>query len=178
MAITPTSRAKAPPTSQRKCGRCTKCCSVIEVREISKPGQQTCPNECADGCAIYATRPKSCRDFSCNWLRGEGVDEERPDKLGIFFYYFPFRQLNQMILICQEAWPQAFQQPRVKALITARSRTQLVLIRSEKALANWLLGPPRELLRVRPIIDAPDFTADPAIVPPPAKIRMLEKMLD
>jgi len=39
------------------------------VAELQKPAQRWCRH--ADpklGCTIYAERPQSCRDFSCQWL--------------------------------------------------------------------------------------------------------------
>jgi Fe-S-cluster containining protein len=35
------------------------------------------------GCNIYETRPKGCRDFQCEWLKGYGSEDERPDRLHI-----------------------------------------------------------------------------------------------
>ena len=31
-------------------------------------------------CAIYGTRPTSCRTFNCLWLRGVGSEAMRPDR--------------------------------------------------------------------------------------------------
>jgi hypothetical protein len=33
------------------------------------------------GCGVYADRPRACADFSCYWLRAEGLDDRwRPDR--------------------------------------------------------------------------------------------------
>ncbi len=67
----------------------------MHVEELDKPAGQTCPSARAarrggvggrgGGCAAYADRPASCRDFQCLWLhglRGTGA-EHRPDRLGL-----------------------------------------------------------------------------------------------
>jgi hypothetical protein len=69
-----------------KCGPCTECCTVVSVRELRKPLYSRCEH-LGDhpGCAVYAGRPNSCRDWTCVWLAGllgEG-DGYRPDNSGI-----------------------------------------------------------------------------------------------
>jgi hypothetical protein len=147
------------------------------VPEISKPGHQQCPHVCEAGCGIHPTRPQSCRNFSCTWLDGEGLEEDRPDKLGIFFHHSPFEKLNQMILVCQEVWPHAFKDPRVAAIINTKASTQLVMIRSERAKVVWLLGPPHELARIKPLIDAKGMAADPSLLPEKSAVSTLDKLL-
>jgi hypothetical protein len=81
------------------CGDCTKCCELLPVDEIYKPGFTHCHHEIpvsddsdprsvgqAVGCAIYANRPSTCRAWSCNWLLADTwPDEMRPDKCGVVF---------------------------------------------------------------------------------------------
>jgi hypothetical protein len=38
-------------------------------------------------CKIYPNRPKGCRDFICDWLKGQGTDADRPDKVGYVLDY-------------------------------------------------------------------------------------------
>lgn len=57
---------------------------------MDKPKGQRCPHQCASGCAIYDRRPKECRVYTCSWLDGEGAEQDRPDRCGIFFETFKF----------------------------------------------------------------------------------------
>ena len=69
----------------RDCGTCEACCIVpsINVAEIQKAASARC-SHCTQGCAIYDTRPKVCRDYFCGWRRLAGIpDDWRPDKSGI-----------------------------------------------------------------------------------------------
>lgn len=67
--------------NSRKCDSCTLCCTVTAVPELKKPQNITCGN-CDNGCKIYDSRPHSCRNFSCGWLRGDLPEEMRPNKIG------------------------------------------------------------------------------------------------
>ena len=78
----PTANASA----RNRCGKCTACCTAIGVEELGKPHYRPCPHVTENGCAIYAGRPPSCRDFGCVWLNIPGADESlRPDNLGVLF---------------------------------------------------------------------------------------------
>lgn len=68
----------------RQCGGCTACCTTHEVREIHKPVGQQC-QFCSEGvgCKVYEHRPKGCRDFVCEWIKGFGPEDSRPDRSGI-----------------------------------------------------------------------------------------------
>jgi hypothetical protein len=177
MNPTPPTHAPSLPILQRQCGPCTKCCTVMVVPELSKPAHVACVHVCEAGCGIHATRPQSCRNFICEWLAGDGRDDDRPDKLGIFFHYSPFEQLNRMVLVCQEVWPHAFDNERAKEVINLRASKELVLVRSERAKVIWLLGPPQELARIKPIIESKGLAADPALCPPKSAVVSLDKLL-
>lgn len=56
--------------TKRSCGECQECCVAIAVGEIHKPMYHPCKSQCAAGCAVYATRPPSCRDYACAWKIG------------------------------------------------------------------------------------------------------------
>ena len=69
----------------RSCGDCTVCCIVpgIDTPQIQKITGAVCRN-CGDGgCAIYETRPRACREFSCAWLDGALDEGWRPDLSGV-----------------------------------------------------------------------------------------------
>lgn len=67
----------------RTCGRCQVCCTELQIQELHKPDFKVCPNQFAGGCSIYKKRPESCRVYKCSWLRGEGSDLDRPDRVGV-----------------------------------------------------------------------------------------------
>ena len=62
----------------RECGECTECCVSASVEEINKPMGVPCKNICSQGCAIYMDRPDACRFFSCQWLKGDFADNDKP----------------------------------------------------------------------------------------------------
>ena len=75
-----------PTTPIRTCGGCTACCKALEVHEgaFHKPIHRWCLHaRMGSGCAIYAHRPGACAAFRCEWLKGWGNDNERPDKTRI-----------------------------------------------------------------------------------------------
>jgi hypothetical protein len=71
----------------RTCGECTACCMVMAIVELGKDNYTPCPNCTGTSCAIYQTRPTTCRGWSCEWWLGRlGLsDDQRPDKLGVIF---------------------------------------------------------------------------------------------
>ena len=71
----------------RECGTCTVCCVVptIDDLELQKLPGHTCPNCIASGgCAVYETRPQTCRTFFCGWRTLKWMrDTLRPDRSGV-----------------------------------------------------------------------------------------------
>jgi hypothetical protein len=71
--------------SERACGACSLCCTVLRVDELDKLAGTRCRHQResdSGGCSIHASRPSICRAYRCLWLRG-GLDEaDRPDRLG------------------------------------------------------------------------------------------------
>lgn len=68
---------------KRQCGGCSLCCKLLPVSQISKAAAERCPHQrYTKGCAIYASRPESCRVWSCQWLLGgdDVRDLPRPDR--------------------------------------------------------------------------------------------------
>ncbi len=71
--------------SERSCDGCTLCCKLFRVPETAKPEGAWC-GDCVvgRGCGVHATRPRSCRNFSCFWLLDAGFpDDLRPDRCGV-----------------------------------------------------------------------------------------------
>lgn len=82
----------------RKCDGCTVCCYLGAVPELKKPERRTCKHQ-SYSCLIYGKpeRPKTCRDFKCSWLRGLGLDHDRPDKSQVMI---TVNEMNGGIWIC------------------------------------------------------------------------------
>ena len=66
----------------RSCGACSLCCKVVGVEELAKPIGAWCSHcHLQKGCAIYETRPPSCRMFICQWMLAAGLGPEwKPDR--------------------------------------------------------------------------------------------------
>jgi hypothetical protein len=71
----------------RSCGTCNVCCVGLTIDEptLRKPQGFRCRNAQPDNsCAIYDSRPPSCRTFYCGWRLLKWVPEPlRPDKSGV-----------------------------------------------------------------------------------------------
>src|SRR4051794_26182341 len=71
----------------RSCGTCNVCCVALTIDEptLRKPQGFRCRNAQADNsCAIYDSRPPSCRTFYCGWRLLKWVPEPfRPDRSGV-----------------------------------------------------------------------------------------------
>lgn len=75
-----------PVLSNRTCGDCTVCCTVLTVDtpDFKKPAGTPCANLTTDGCGIHPVRPHICRTWFCAWRRIVDMpDEARPDRSGI-----------------------------------------------------------------------------------------------
>src|ERR1700742_4398768 len=83
-AITPSDADLVPG---RACGGCNVCCVALTIDEpaLQKLQGYRCKNTLPDkGCAIYETRPQTCRTFFCGWRRLKWVRETlRPDSSGV-----------------------------------------------------------------------------------------------
>lgn len=64
----------------RECGDCTLCCTLLAVKELGKKAQTACEHEKCSKCSIYESRPQSCRDFECLWLKGVVPESVKPNK--------------------------------------------------------------------------------------------------
>lgn len=71
----------------RSCGTCDVCCVALTIDgpELRKVQGYRCQHlQPGQGCAIYATRPHTCRTFYCGWRRLKWVRESlRPDRSGV-----------------------------------------------------------------------------------------------
>lgn len=82
----------------RSCGTCTKCCTLLPVRDRKKGVDKGANTKCrhqsfARGCAVYgrADMPNACRVWSCRWLLAMPGTERlsRPDRAGYVIDVIP-----------------------------------------------------------------------------------------
>jgi hypothetical protein len=150
------------PVLNRACGTCVTCCTVMGITELAKPRHEVCRHSFEQGCRIYAERPQTCRQFYCAWIQGEGNEEDRPDKLGVFFWRQFTPPLRENVLICEEAFPGAAKQPRAQAILDARAKIELIVIRSHGSdIVLSLVGPPDKLARAVAVLQLRRQLLDP-----------------
>lgn len=71
----------------RICGECRACCIQPKIEPLNKPMNTPCQhlksgNGC-ESCTIHENRPKICMDYNCEWIKGLGKENDRPDKIGL-----------------------------------------------------------------------------------------------
>ncbi len=123
----------------RTCGDCTACCTIKSVPELGKPTQAVCTHLCAAQCAIYETRPASCREYACFWRQGliEGDERRRPDQLGVLIDHEPFPLIAGTVrLVVWELVPGVMHSDKVSYVIDKLLKTHKTI----KAVAYCAAG--------------------------------------
>lgn len=120
----------------KSCGECSLCCVALEIEELNKPAGPPCPNCRLDGgCAIYASRPKVCREFECEWLTDRNLARQlRPDKIGTLF--MEAHDADEYRAVCAPERPLAWRQPRVFAHLLAIAKSGRVVV-AKSGLSSW-----------------------------------------
>lgn len=60
----------------RSCDGCTLCCKLLSIEELSKPRLKWCEHcDVRKGCKIYDRRPPECKNFYCNYLLDDRIEE-------------------------------------------------------------------------------------------------------
>ena len=82
----------------RSCGDCYLCCFLPEIDEFSKPANVPC-SHCgtASGCAIYAERPQTCRDFFCAWISDARIGPEWEPAICHMMVYAQGQQITVLV---------------------------------------------------------------------------------
>ena len=87
----PDTFAEHPLVPDRACGSCNVCCVALTIAdpELQKAQGYRCKNTLPNnGCAIYETRPRTCRTFHCGWRRLKWIREPlRPDTSGVLIRF-------------------------------------------------------------------------------------------
>ena len=140
--------------TNRECGDCQKCCTLMPVEEIGKPGLTRCKHQkSALGCKIYPNRPHSCRIWSCAWLVDRGtVDLPRPDRAHYVIDCWPDTiyinhiagengQIPQAAIQvwCDPHHPDAWDNPKLKAYLDGRGLPVIIRFGNDK---GFVIFPP------------------------------------
>ncbi|MDX7949599.1 hypothetical protein P7D22_00200 [Lichenihabitans sp. Uapishka_5] len=90
MSSAPALAQALPPTlvPGRSCGTCALCCKVFAIAELDKVPGQWCRHVVQGrGCGIHDTRPQTCRQFFCHWLRNPRLGPEwQPNRAKFLIY--------------------------------------------------------------------------------------------
>jgi len=76
---------------ERTCGSCMLCCKVPYIKEFDKPPGVWCRHAMTGrGCAVYGSRPATCRTFYCLWMQDARLGPEwKPDRAKFVLYLQP-----------------------------------------------------------------------------------------
>jgi hypothetical protein len=126
----------------------------MRVPEIDKATMVPCPQVCkGGGCGIYETRPGSCKSFECIWLQDTRdilQEDDRPDSLGLMFSVM-FKTAFGDVLTAWNVHPGQPLTERATRIIERVAEKQVLLIIDGNRRS--VVGPPRELPRIRAIMD-------------------------
>ena len=125
----------------RTCGTCALCCKVFAIAELDKGVQQWCRHVVQGrGCGIHATRPGTCRQFFCHWLRNPHLGPEWQPNRARFLIYTEAGGRRMVVAPdagAPAAWRQApyYAQFKRWALAGARSNHQILVFNGKRATA-------------------------------------------
>jgi hypothetical protein len=115
------------------------------VHELAKDPGIPCAHLTAEGCAIYDSRPPTCRAFYCHWLEKESLltVSERPDKSKVLCYLAgsssAYRaETKKNVFVALEVEPGAFETNGILARISKDTLTMTVIGK----FLRGLVGPP------------------------------------
>lgn len=92
MKSEPKTPLMVPP--KRTCGHCDLCCIHLQIdseqgfstllhsnEDIAKKAGTPCKFLGPKGCRVYDKRPRVCREFACDWLKGNTLPQEKDSPL-------------------------------------------------------------------------------------------------
>ena len=142
----------------KTCGPCTLCCKVMAVRQLEKPEGAWCGHVAKGrGCAIYETRPSSCREFACGWLRQPALpDVLRPDRSKVVLHLEGARRL---VARCDPGDPLAWRRDPMYAILkgwAARGWPGGSQVLAATGARYWAITPSRDQPDIELGLLAPD----------------------
>ena len=120
---------------ERKCGKCSLCCTVLNIEEIQKPAGLKCP-ACAKkrGCNVYQSRPQQCRDYECFWLQDKNSvlpEFLNPDQCG--FFVDIANDYSRIVLHVDPDRPDAWEKGAGGQWVeNMRRKTEIVIVRGDR----------------------------------------------
>lgn len=118
--------------SNRSCGSCTLCCTVMKVTLEAappKPAHTPCTHCSKKGCDIYADRPEACEGFQCLWLGSQRVpplalpSSLRPDRCGVVL---DLNGAGTIIAHCEK--PSSWKRPSIHRWLLAMAARTVVML--------------------------------------------------
>lgn len=166
-------RKKLPvvPRAERTCGDCFACCYVFGIESLKKRVGKDCQHldrtQSEHHCTKYEDRPEDCSEYACAWIRDPafGVDEHRPDKIGVVFTpRFNKRQVasfaGPFTLIMHETRPGAFAEDAATAFMEHVAGHFIVLGFHGPTLRQLrLIGPANKLDQIQRWLDKGNGTS-------------------
>jgi hypothetical protein len=116
----------------RVCGECNACCKTYSVTGVGRDSTGWCEHcDLGKGCAIYEARPDVCQYFTCAWLNGTGVEDWRPDRLGVMIDVANVRLTTRVVgaLHLWEMEVGALEQPMIKELVELNLRNGFIVVK-------------------------------------------------
>jgi hypothetical protein len=134
--------------TQRKCGDCKACCTVMSIDAVDSPCGEACKHLTESGCGIYKRRPEACQTWNCLWKMGLLLLDERPDKCGLVLDVT--RGGPMQALVVREVWEGALEQAQGTLERLASEGHVLYIISGE---SRKVMGPPEKLAQFRAIAE-------------------------
>jgi hypothetical protein len=150
--MTPSGEGGPPIAAGRSCGKCSLCCNLLHVIELSKPANKWCKH-CRPGrggCSIYKTRPHICRSYACGWLMTKNVsDEWFPLHSHMIISLGVFNGIKTITVTVDPRYPDIWkEQPYYGQLkqmarrgLHVRSAEEILLVHVRVDRRAWLLTP-------------------------------------
>lgn len=135
----------------RQCGECQLCCELVPVEEIFKKAGHKCEHQKEGvGCAVYASRPLSCRFYDCGWRAIDAARGlARPDVSHYVIHPFPdsvrmkqngkVTDIKVMVIWCDPKFPDAYRDPKLRYILNKNMIVAKICFGSTDAI---LLIPP------------------------------------
>jgi hypothetical protein len=116
----------------RRCDGCTVCCTLTRVPELNKPEGKTCIFACK-GCTIYPDRPQSCRDFECEWLKGNLPIWMKPNKAHIMLE--KLSDVDVVIALPEPGYEKNWRTPEITAALKKEYQDKGIAVMASDRLA-------------------------------------------